>query len=97
MPPPLRIPHRNDLQAMLRLAVPIVTVQVGLMLLGVVDTMVVGHYSAEALAAWNAREERLAKQGRLHHIKKIYEAVGWRDTMSRTLIQPGYKKTEPEE
>ena len=36
---------------MLRLAVPVVVVQVGMMLLGVVDTMVVGHLSSEALAA----------------------------------------------
>jgi len=36
---------------MLRLAVPIVVVQVGMMLLGVVDTMVVGRLSSEALAA----------------------------------------------
>jgi len=47
--------------------------------------------------AWYLIHERLAKQGRLHHIKKIYEAVGWRDTMPRTLIQPGYKKPEEEE
>ncbi len=48
---PFRLPHRDDLQAMLRLAVPIVVVQVGMMLLGVVDTMVVGRLSSEALAA----------------------------------------------
>jgi MATE family multidrug resistance protein len=36
---------------MLRLALPVVLVQVGMMLLGVVDTMVVGHLSARALAA----------------------------------------------
>ncbi|NOT33221.1 MAG: MATE family efflux transporter [Candidatus Eisenbacteria bacterium] len=36
---------------MLRLAVPIVTVQVGIMLMGVVDTIVVGHVSARELAA----------------------------------------------
>jgi MATE family multidrug resistance protein len=36
---------------MLRLALPVVVVQVGMMLLGVVDTMVVGHLSTEALAA----------------------------------------------
>ncbi len=36
---------------MLRLAAPVVVVQVGLMLLGVVDTIVVGHLSSEALAA----------------------------------------------
>lgn len=36
---------------MLGLAAPVVVVQVGLMLMGVVDTMVVGRLSAEALAA----------------------------------------------
>jgi MATE family multidrug resistance protein len=36
---------------MLRLAIPVVVVQVGLMLMGVVDTMVVGRVSPEALAA----------------------------------------------
>jgi MATE family multidrug resistance protein len=36
---------------MLRLAVPVVTVQVGMMAMGVVDTVMVGHISAEALAA----------------------------------------------
>ena len=35
----------------MRLALPVVVVQVGMMLLGVVDTMVVGHLSSEALAA----------------------------------------------
>ena len=36
---------------MLRLAVPVVTVQVGMMAMGVVDTIMVGHISAKALAA----------------------------------------------
>ncbi len=44
-------PRRSDLDAMLRLALPVVVVQVGMMLLGVVDTMVVGRLSSEALAA----------------------------------------------
>lgn len=51
MTSPFRIPHRTDLASMLRLAAPVVVVQVGIMLLGVVDTMVVGHFSSEALAA----------------------------------------------
>lgn len=45
------LPHRADLEAMLRLALPVVVVQVGMMLIGVVDTMVVGRLSPEALAA----------------------------------------------
>jgi MATE family multidrug resistance protein len=36
---------------MVRLAVPVVTVQVGMMAMGVVDTIMVGHISAQALAA----------------------------------------------
>jgi MATE family multidrug resistance protein len=36
---------------MMRLAVPVVTVQVGMMAMGVVDTIMVGHISAQALAA----------------------------------------------
>jgi MATE family multidrug resistance protein len=47
----LPFPSRADITAMLRLAVPVVVVQVGMMLLGVVDTMVVGRLSSEALAA----------------------------------------------
>lgn len=45
------IPTRHDVRALVRLAVPIVTVQVGLMLMGVIDTIVVGHVSARELAA----------------------------------------------
>ncbi len=45
------VPRRADLAAMFSLAVPVVVVQVGMMLMGVVDTMVVGRVSAETLAA----------------------------------------------
>ena len=48
---PFETPGRADFVAMLRLAVPVVVVQVGLMLMGVVDIMVVGRVSATALAA----------------------------------------------
>ena len=44
-------PRLQDVRALLRLAVPIATVQVGLMLMAVVDTMVLGHVSARELAA----------------------------------------------
>jgi len=47
----LELPRRADLTAMFRLALPVVVVQVGMMLMGVVDTMVVGRVSAQALAA----------------------------------------------
>jgi MATE family multidrug resistance protein len=43
-------PSNAELRALLRLAVPIVAVQVGLMMMGVVDTIVVGRLSAAALA-----------------------------------------------
>lgn len=47
----LRFPTRTEVQDVARLAAPIVAVQVGLMLMGVVDAAIVGRYSAEALAA----------------------------------------------
>ena len=45
-------PHgfRAELAAMVRLALPIVVVQLGMMFMGVVDTLMVGRVSAEALA-----------------------------------------------
>ncbi|MBW8874386.1 MAG: MATE family efflux transporter [Acidobacteria bacterium] len=42
---------RAELAAAFRLAVPVAAVQLGMMLMGVVDTMMLGHLSAEALAA----------------------------------------------
>jgi MATE family, multidrug efflux pump len=45
------LPRREDLRAMLDLAAPVVLIQVGMMLMGVVDTIMVGHLSAVALAA----------------------------------------------
>jgi MATE family multidrug resistance protein len=47
----LRPPSRTALQALLALALPVIVVQVGLMAMGVVDTIMVGHVSPEALAA----------------------------------------------
>jgi len=44
------LPRAGELRPMVRLAVPVVTVQVGMMLMGVVDTVMVGHLSAVALA-----------------------------------------------
>ena len=46
-----RAAWRTELRATLRLAVPVIAVQVGLMLMGVVDTIMVGRLSAAALAA----------------------------------------------
>src|ERR687898_1263266 len=45
------LPRRTDLRALLRLATPVVVIQVGMMLMGVVDTIMVGHLSEIALAA----------------------------------------------
>lgn len=46
-----RSAFRNELAAAGRLAVPVVLTQLGMMLMGVVDTMMLGHLSAGALAA----------------------------------------------
>lgn len=43
-------PTKADFRALIDLALPLATVQVGLMLMGVVDTAMVGRYSAAALA-----------------------------------------------
>ncbi|HEX6998654.1 MAG TPA: MATE family efflux transporter [Gammaproteobacteria bacterium] len=45
------VPTRADLRGLLQLAAPIVVIQVGIMAMGVVDTLMVGRVSAEALAA----------------------------------------------
>lgn len=42
---------RQEIVAAVRLAAPVALVQLGLMLMGVVDTMMLGHYSPQALAA----------------------------------------------
>jgi len=44
-------PTRENYRDLLRLAVPIVVIQVGLMMMGMVDTIMVGHVSPTALAA----------------------------------------------
>ncbi len=45
------MPTRAELRAMGQLAMPVIVVQVGIMLMGVVDTIMVGRVSAEALAS----------------------------------------------
>ncbi len=45
------IPGRADLSAMTRLALPVAVVQVGMVFMGVVDTVMVGHVSGAHLAA----------------------------------------------
>ena len=44
-------PRRTELRDLFRLAVPVVVVQVGMMAMGVVDTIMVGHVSPRDLAA----------------------------------------------
>ncbi|HJX87245.1 MAG TPA: MATE family efflux transporter, partial [Gemmatimonadales bacterium] len=53
LPPSSRrlLPRRDDLRAMVGLALPVVVIQVGMMSMGVVDTLMVGRLSAVALAA----------------------------------------------
>ena len=50
MSSPSPSPIRDELLALGRLAAPVVLVQVGLMAMGTVDAMMVGHHSKEALA-----------------------------------------------
>ena len=45
------LPSSTDLRAMLRLAFPVAAVQLGIMAMGVIDTIMVGHLSPAALAA----------------------------------------------
>src|SRR5258708_33414873 len=47
----MRLPSRTELLAMSHLAMPVVVAQVGLMAMGVVDTLMVGRVSAGALAS----------------------------------------------
>jgi MATE family multidrug resistance protein len=51
MPLAARMPRSRDLRELLVLALPVITVQLGMMAMGVVDTIMVGHLSAAALAA----------------------------------------------
>ena len=50
-PPTFAWPSRAELRKMLGLAAPVVVVQVGLQLMGFIDTLMVGRVSADALAA----------------------------------------------
>lgn len=45
------MPRARDLRELLDLALPVITVQLGMMAMGVVDTIMVGHLSPAALAA----------------------------------------------
>jgi multidrug resistance protein, MATE family len=86
MPP--RLPTRLELRALLVLATPIVVIQVGLMFMGVVDTLIVGHLSAEGLAAVAIGNlyffgGAILVQGILHVLDPIVaQAVGANDTIA---------------
>ncbi len=45
------IPTKKEFQAVLALALPVAAVQVGMMFMGVMDTIMVGHFSSKDLAA----------------------------------------------
>ena len=45
------MPSRDEFRQLLTIAVPVVIVQVGMMFMGVVDTLMIGHVSANALAS----------------------------------------------
>lgn len=51
MPLAARLPRGRHLRELLVLALPVITVQLGMMAMGVVDTIMVGHLSPVALAA----------------------------------------------
>jgi MATE family multidrug resistance protein len=78
---------REELAATVRLAAPVVFVQLGSMLMGVVDTIMLGHLSAEALAA-----------GALGHSTNITLLMFGLGTLAALdpLISQAYGAREPE-
>ena len=58
-------PSSSDLRAMLRLALPVAAVQLGLMAMGVVDTIMVGHVSPVGARVRRARQSLLLHRGHL--------------------------------
>ena len=84
------LPSRHELRALLTLATPIVIIQVGVMLMGVTDTLMVGHLSAQALAAVAIGNLyffgfAILAQGVLHVLDPLVaQAVGARDHDSVT-------------
>lgn len=78
---------RQELSATVRLAAPVVLVQVGLMLMGVIDTMMLGHLSAEALAA-----------GALGHISTVFLLIFGTGALSALdpLVAQAHGANDPE-
>jgi multidrug resistance protein, MATE family len=66
-------------RAMLSIAVPVVVVQVGMMLMGVVDTLIIGRFSAQALAA--------VALGNLYFYNVIVIAIGTVMTLDPLVAQ----------
>src|SRR5437762_3565998 len=58
----------SEWRALVAIAIPVVVVQVGMMLMGVVDTLMVGHLSPQALAA--------AALGNLYYYNVIVLGMG---------------------
>ena len=81
------VPTRNDLRAMVRLAIPIVVVQVGLMAMGTVDTIMVGHVSAHALAA--------VALGNLYFFFAVHFGMGGLLALDPVIAQAVGAKDEP--
>lgn len=81
---------RSELRSLLRLAVPVTVVQVGMMLMGVVDTIMVGRVSAAAIAAVALGSTyfftvSIFGMGALLALDPIVaQAVGARDTLAIT-------------
>src|SRR6185295_7483738 len=62
------MPARSEFRQLITIAVPVVIVQVGMMLMGTVDTLMIGHVSANALAA--------VALGNLYFYNAIVVAIG---------------------
>jgi MATE family multidrug resistance protein len=62
------MPARSEFRQLITIAVPVVIVQVGMMLMGTVDTLMIGHVSANALAA--------VALGNLYFYNTIVIAIG---------------------
>ena len=77
----------GELRAMVRLAAPVVLVQIGLMAMGVVDTIMVGRVSADALAA--------AALGNLYFMNVSFFAMGTLMALDPLVSQAIGARDEP--
>ena len=81
------LPRREDLRATVRLALPVVLIQVGMMTMGVVDTIMVGHISRQALAA--------VALGNLYFFGLAIFAIGTLMVLDPVVAQAVGAKDEP--